>query len=596
MSHLCPLVPPSLPRSSRQRLLVLYLLAAGSVAAQTPPPDAPLAPIVRELQRQEERDRVLRERSDQEPDVHLPASLHMAPDTGLPEGEGPCMRIDRIELEGERAADFAWVVDAASRRADGAADPVAGRCLGTQGIDLVMRRLQNALVARGFVTTRVLAPPQDLGTGTLRLALVAGRVRTIRFTPDSGGRASAAKVASAVPLSPGDLLNLRDIEQALENFRRVPTVDAAIDIVPAEPAEGEVPAAAGDSDLVIRWHPSAPARVLISVDDSGTRATGKRQGAATLLLDDPLGLNDLLSFTLQHDLGGGEAGDRGTRGRSFSYSVPWGYWLLGVNGGRSRYHQTVAGATQNYVYSGTSSQGDLRVSRVVYRDAWRKTVLSLRGWMRSSHNFIEDTEVEVQRRRTAGWELAAQHREARQGAALDLGLAWRRGTGAWGAQPAPEEDQGEGDSRAGILALDAAVQAPFTAAGQRLRWSSAARAQWSRKPLVPQDRFAIGGRYTVRGFDGESVLSAQRGWLLRNELGWSLEAGGVEVFAGLDHGEVGGAGAQQLLGRRLTGAVLGLRGAAGPFSYELFCGAPVRKPEGFQASRHVTGFSLAATF
>ncbi|WP_301102652.1 ShlB/FhaC/HecB family hemolysin secretion/activation protein [Propionivibrio sp.] len=25
---------------------------------------------------------------------------------------------------------------------------------------------------------------------------------------------------------------------------------------------------------------------------------------------------------------------------------------------------------------------------------------------------------------------------------------------------------------------------------------------------MPQDRFSIGGRYTVRGFDGESVLMA----------------------------------------------------------------------------------------
>lgn len=596
MYHLRSPVLSSPLRSSRQHVFLLSLLVAAAAFAQAPPPDAPLAPIVRELQRQQERDRLLRERGDEAPDVHLPAPLHMTMDNGFPEGERPCMRIDRIELVGERAADFTWVVDAASRRADGVRDPVAGRCLGTQGVDLVMRRLQNALVARGFVTTRVLAPPQDLSTGTLRLALVAGRVRAIRFTPDSGVGASAARAITAVPVLPGDLLNLRDIEQALENLRRVPRVDAGIDIVPAQPAEGEAPALAGDSDLLIRWHPSAPARLLLSADDAGTRATGKHQGTATLLLDDPLGMNDLLSFTMQHDLGGGDAGERGTRGQAFSYSVPWGYWLFGVNGGRNRYHQTVAGATQRYTYSGTSSQGDLRVSRLVYRDATRKTTLSLRGWMRSSHNFIEDTEVEVQRRRTAGWELGANHRDAAGNAAIDLGLAWRRGTGAWGAVAAPEEDLNEGDSRAGILAGDAAVQAPFTVAGMRLRWSTSGRAQWSRKPLVPQDRFTIGGRYTVRGFDGESVLSAQRGWLLRNELAWMSALDGMELFAGLDHGEVGGAGAEQLVGRRLTGAVLGLRGARGPASYEIFIGGPVRKPDGFRAPGRVTGFSMTAAF
>ncbi len=43
-------------------------------------------------------------------------------------------------------------------------------------------------------------------------------------------------------------------------------------------------------------------------------------------------------------------------------------------------------------------------------------------------------------------------------------------------------------------------------------------------PLITQDRFSIGGRYTVRGFDGETTLIGERGWLLRNDLGLSLEA------------------------------------------------------------------------
>ena len=462
----------------------------------------------------------------------------------------------------------------------------------TQGVDLVMRRMQNALVARGLVTTRVLAPPQDLTTGTLRLALVRGRMRAVRFTPDSGARATAF---NAVSLSPGDLINLRDIEQSLENFRRVPTVEATIDIIPAEPGPGQAPAQAGDSDLMVRWNQSFPARVQLSADDSGTRATGRYQGSSTLYLDDPLQLNDLLSFTLQRDLGGGDAGSRGARGQAMNYSLPLGHWLVGLSASHNRYHQSVAGATQDIVYSGASSQGDIRLSRVVYRDAVRKTTMSLRGWLRKAYNFIDDTEVEVQRRRTAGWELGVTHRDVIGPAGADLGLTWRRGTGAWGALPAPEEDLGQGSSRPGILSAEATLAAPLTLGAQRLRWNTGWRAQWSHTPVVPQDRFTIGGRYTVRGFDGESVLSAQRGWLLRNELAW-ICGSSAEVFLGLDHGEVGGAGVERLVGRRLTGAVAGLRGMAGPASYEVFVGGPVRRPEGFRASSRVTGVSLSAAF
>ncbi len=171
----------------------LGLLACDPLAAQAPPSDAP---AIREMQRQQERERLLREQVEQEPDVHLQAPPRMTQDAGMPEGESPCMRIDRIELTGDDSGDFAWVLEAASRRADGVADPVEGRCLGTQGVDLVMRRMQGALVARGFVTSRVLAAPQDLTTGILRLVLVPGRVRAIRFAQDSDARANAR---NAVP-------------------------------------------------------------------------------------------------------------------------------------------------------------------------------------------------------------------------------------------------------------------------------------------------------------------------------------------------------------------------------------------------------------
>ncbi|MFX6027920.1 POTRA domain-containing protein, partial [Acinetobacter baumannii] len=78
------------------------------------------------------------------------------------------------------------------------------------GVNLVLARVESAIVARGYTTTRVLARPQDLSTGRLVLSVVPGRVRHIRFAPDADARGTAF---NALPISPGDILNLRDIEQ-----------------------------------------------------------------------------------------------------------------------------------------------------------------------------------------------------------------------------------------------------------------------------------------------------------------------------------------------------------------------------------------------
>ncbi len=89
---------------------------------------------------------------------------------------------------------------------------------------------------------------------------------------------------------------------------------------------------------------------------------------------------------------------------------------------------------------------------------------------------------------------------------------------------------------------------------------------------------------------------AERGWLLRNDLGLALGNSGQELYAGLDHGEVSGPSAEFLAGRRLTGAVLGLRGSLGAMSYDVFVGRPLEKPEGFVTSSTTAGVSLNYSF
>lgn len=558
------------------------MLAALAHAQAAPLPAAPHSFI--EEQRQQERERALRRQ--QERAFHAPPRPEPRPeDRRLPDDEPSCLRIQRIVLAGERAEDFQWVL-AAAAGADGSDDP-RGRCLGPEGIDIVMARLQQAVVARGYVTTRVLAAAQQLGRGTLALTLIPGRIAAIRFA--EGGEARAS-LAAAIPARRGELVNVSDIEQGLENLKRVPTAEADIQIEPSTAAD----ARPGDSDLVVRYAQRFPLRTTLSLDDSGTQATGKTQAGATVAWDNPLGLNDLFYVSRNHDAFNHPG--QGTSGQTVHYSLPWGDWLASATASRSRYHQTVHGADQAYVYAGESANAELRLARLVYRDQRRKTTLALRAFRRSAHNFVEDTEIPVQRRATAGWELGLAHRELIGEATFDVNVAWRRGTGAFGALHAPEEKHGEGTSRFRMTTAELGLTAPFELGAQKLRYCGLWRAQWSPGALTPQDRFSMGGRYSVRGFDGEASLMGDRGWLLRNDIGWALGASGAELYLGIDHGQVAGVSARQLEGRRLSGGVIGLRGGWKGLNYDLFVGAPIAKPEGFRTAATTAGFNLNYSF
>jgi len=419
-----------------------------------------------EFQRQQEREREMRRQQERSPDVRLPAQPNAAAEA-IPAQESPCFPVHRVVLDGPGSARFDWVLNLPQ------AQP-GGRCLGVQGINAVMSALQDAIVARGYVTTRVLAQPQDIASGELRLTIVPGKIRAIRFADNADPRATQW---NALPASSGDLLNLRDIEQGLENLKRVPTAEADIQIAPSEGKD----AAPGDSDLVISYRQGIPIRLTLTADDSGTKATGKYQGSATVSLDNWLTLNDLFYISFSHDLGGGDPGVRGSKSQVVHYSLPLGYWTLSFTNSSNRYHQAVAGINQTYLYSGQSESNELKLSRLIYRDAVRKTTVSFKGFLRASSNYVDDTEVQVQRRRVAGWEMGLAHREFIGEATLDLALAYKRGTGAFDAMAAPEETFGEGTSRFRLITSDLNLSAPFALpmpwGKQAMRYTLGARAQ-----------------------------------------------------------------------------------------------------------------------
>lgn len=570
------------PHPLRFKITAVLLTAIASVASAQVQTDA--LRDAAEQRRIQERDAQLRDQQDKANDVRLSAPT--APSQRLPESEAPCFPIRQLELRGEGAGQFGWVLDSLSGPQK--TDSPLRKCIGTQGIGILLKRAQDAIVAKGFVTTRVLTQPQDLSGGSLVLTVVPGRIRNIQFQAPPGTEIPSTSLTTAVPAKSGDILNLRDIEQALENFKRVPTADADIQITPADQPD--------HSDLVIAYQSTTPVRVSLGLDDSGGKSTGRYQASSTFSWDNPLGLNDLFYISLNQDVGGGDPGPRGTRGNTVHYSLPYGYWNLGTTFSESRYNQTVVGTSSNYVYSGTSGNAELKLSRLFYRDATRKSTAYLKAFERHSNNYVDDTEVQIQRRVVGGLELGLGHKEFLGSATLDANLAYKRGTRDFAAMDAPEEATGQGTARFGLWTADLTLNQPFKWAGQAMRYQANLRVQGNDTPLTPQDRFSIGGRYTVRGFDGESSLAGDSGWLLRQDLGWTLGSSGQEIYLGIDAGGVSGQSAEQLAGKALSGGVVGLRGNFRKLQYDLFVGAPLYQPSGFKTLETTAGFSLNLAF
>lgn len=567
-------------RTTAARLVQIVCLGASVLA-----PWHAGAQALTDAQRDALEQRRLQERSAQErqllertPDVRTPTTTGTS--TLLPVGEQPCFAITQITLAGDEAARFSWVLSALAGPQGG--DNPLDQCIGAQGVSVLLQRAQEAVIAKGFVTTRVLAQPQDLSTGTLTLTVVPGRIRHMDF---NGSTNAHNAVATALPARTGDILNLRDIEQALENFKRVPTADADIQIAPA----AELP---NYSDLVIRYQSSTPLRASLSLDDSGSKSTGRYQASATLSWDNPLGLNDLFYITQGNDAQGGDPGPRGNQSNTLHYSLPWGYWTFGITASDSSYYQTITGSTTGYTYSGSSGSTELKASHLFFRDATSKDTVYLKALERHARNFINSTEVLIQRRASTLWELGLEHKAFIGEGTLQATVAHKRGTRDFEAIDAPEESSGTGTARPSFWTADLSWNTPWKPWQLPLAYQANLRLQATDVALASPDRMGLGGRYTVRGFDGENSLSGDTGWLLRQDLQWNLGTSGSQLYLAVDMGEVDGPNATGLNDRFMAGTALGWRIQYKKLQFDAFVGRPLHTPPTVRTSATTAGFSL----
>ncbi|SIT68752.1 hemolysin activation/secretion protein [Burkholderia sp. b13] len=533
-----------------------------------------------------------RQAQEREQAINTPAVRSSAPPAAaypvLPI-EQPCFRLDRLALKVPELLP-------ASVRAQGASAlpqdrfafarqwlaHYAGQCVGKQGLDRLVSGLTQEILSRGYITTRVMLAEQDLSHGELTVTLVPGVIHTVRFSEPT----IRGTWKSAFPARAGDALNLRDLEQGLEQLKRVPSQDVDMRIEPAQTP--------GQSDVVIQLRRAKPWTIVAAVDNSGARATGKLQGHVSVGVDNPLGLNDILNVGANHDLSFSDK-RLGSHGWNAAYSIPYGYWTASLSASTNTYYQQIVGVNHTFVASGNSQFVDARVHRTLARSQAGVFGVQLRGIKRFGASFIEDTEIKPQRRNNTFIELGLTHRHYVGGAQFDGLLAYRHGLGWLGATPALP--RGYPTYRLRMASLDANLSVPFTLASQPLRYVSAAHGQFTNDRLFYLDSLTIGSRYTVRGFDGETMLAGERGFYWRNELQAPIAHTGQHAYAALDYGQVFGPLTRGQDGTRLVGTALGLRGTVptrlATYTYELFAGTPLYRPTALSTARVTVGFQLS---
>ncbi|CNI22299.1 putative hemolysin activator protein [Yersinia pekkanenii] len=412
--------------------------------------------------------------------------------------------------------------------------------------------------------------------GSLYLTLIPGRVDRIEHHDDSD---SYAQLSPLFPGRSGDLVNLRQLEQGLENLQRLPSVNATMDV--------KLNREDLSSNIVVKRQQSRFWRINAFLDDAGHYAVGRYRAGVTFFLDNPLSLSDLAYFSTSRDLDNHHS--KGNNHFSLHYSVPYGNWLWNVTGSRGAYYQSLLLANKTFKYHSRWQSLDLKIQRLLMRGDDYKTVVYTGALIRKSNRFLVDKELDVQRQNTVDWQLGLQHLHYTHWATIRAGVNYQQGTQWFGARPSLGKESFPAAKRINVTA---SLDIPFKLGDQRFYYQPTFSQQYAGTHLVMQDKFSIGGRNSVRGFPTGNALVGSQGGVLKNDIAWIIPHTASQFYVGVDYGGVSEKGSPFLVEEHLAGAVVGIQGNYHRFGYNFNIGIPLAKPANFTTDPVVLGFTL----
>jgi hemolysin activation/secretion protein len=463
----------------------------------------------------------------------------------------------------------------------------AGRCLGAKDLEAVLATLTKSYIDRGFITTRAYLPAQDLRSGVLEITVVEGTIE--RFDVQQTGRGAAVSVRGAFPASPGDLLNLRDLEQGIDQINGLASNSAVLDVQP-----GSRP---GESVVIVRNTTAFPVHLFTSYDNTGTPATGKGSGSATLSFDGLLGLNELIALTRRQTVPGDD--EHKAEANALRAVVPFGYTSFSVDASESRYVNVLRlPSGQSLAAEGKTYSQSLSADRVVFRDQASRITLSARLTRQDSRNFLGGEFLPVASRTLSTLDIGPTAFAQWAGGIVNARLGLVRGLDAMGAlKDAPGLPDDLPHAQFSKFTLDLGFSRRFDLDGQPVVWSSQFSGQHARDTLYGSQQILVGGIASVRG-SLVNTLSGDSGYYWRNEvaLPWQVATDAValagRVYAGYDFGRVSNR-APGVPSGSMSGLTLGAAVQWGRASLDVFASRALHLPASMKREASRVGVRLS---
>ena len=372
--------------------------------------------------------------------------------------------------------------------------PYKNKCLGKDGVNQLMSKLTSLYIDKGFITTRVYVPPQDLKTGILELVVIEGVLEN--FSINNNSSEDRRKLWWAMPPQRGHYLSIGEIEQGIDQINRVPSANAKMKLWP-----GTI---AGETHIQVLNTVDDEFRGNIEWNNEGQANTGKQKLRFGMEADNILGINDTWGFNF--------IGSKDTNALTLNNAFPFRNWTFNASHSYSEYLSILPGNTDLFGQSNTSTIGS---SYLLHRNGKRKI------------NWLANLTVRRSERRLLGVELEPQKLvPVRTAVNISENLPWGfysfeagvvYGTKLFGASEDPSK-AAKDIPKAQFTKIDGrftlVMPTPWVSYQTTLAF------QQSDDLLYSSEQIHIGDKTTVRGFE-TTAASGEKGFYWRNDFNLS---------------------------------------------------------------------------
>ncbi len=412
--------------------------------------------------------------------------------------------------------------------------------MGSTEIRNFLTEITNRLISKGYITSYAgILPDNDLSTGILNVEIVPGKIEGIQI--NSGNSLDKLKEFFMFKRNKGDVLNIRDIDEATENFNSLRSNNM----------EMEIKGGKRENYSVIRVKNIMKDKYQVSFNGNNygeNNQNGMWRYGVGVNIDSPLGIGDSLNFSYLtvhrkkadrswkktvDELKPGEIMPIGPTGYdpdtdilpynrrldmfNIGYTLRFRDYRLRLNSSKSIGESSFYSYNTVYDMKSKSHTLSANLEKTIYRSQRSKLNLGIGIKRKHNETYLEKSELSNRKLTIGNIYLSGQTSFLK--GILGATIGYEKGLRIFGAErdinKLPTTPKAEGEK----ITLDVNYYKPITG---KLVYRLNINGTYSKDVLYGSERQTVGGVGSVPGYNRTEILQGDRAIEIGNELSYNI--------------------------------------------------------------------------